>query len=64
MSPANKASGLHLISGVAFLIAGGSFMMLAFINPKAHRFANFPVGIALLLAGLLQFLAYRKKSRA
>ena len=64
MSPANKAPRLHLISGLAFLIAGGLFMMLAFTNPNAHRIANLPVGIALLLAGLLQFLAYRKKSRA
>ncbi|HJU84035.1 MAG TPA: hypothetical protein VJ600_07470 [Holophagaceae bacterium] len=64
MIPSKRNPRLHLLSGLAFLVAGVLFLMLSFTTPNAHRLGDLPVGMALLLAAFLQILAYRKKGRA
>lgn len=64
MHPARRNPGLHLVSGLAFLVAGSLFLMLAFTNPAAHRLANLIAGLAFLVAALLQVLAYRRRRAA
>lgn len=64
MTPSDRSPRIHLISGLAFLLAGVIFLMLGFKSPNAHRLANLPVGIAFLMAALLQILAYRRKRSA
>ncbi len=64
MNPAHRNPRLHLVSGLAFLIAGIIFLMLAFTNPASHRPANLLAGLAFLLAASLQVLAYRRRRHA
>ena len=64
MTRTDRNPRLHLASGLAFLVAGVIFLMLGFKSPNGHRLANLPVGIALLLAALLQILAYRRRRSA
>lgn len=64
MHPSQGRPKLHLVSGLAFFLAGVIFLMLSFTQPNAHRLANLPAGLAFLLAGWLQVLAYRKRRRA
>ena len=57
--PANPR--LHLLSGLAFLVAGTLFCMLSFTSPSPHRRINLLPGIGLFAAALLQGLAYARK---
>ncbi|MDE3032419.1 MAG: hypothetical protein KGI56_02025 [Acidobacteriota bacterium] len=52
---------MHLLSGLAFLVAGTLFCMLSFTSPSPHRRINFLPGIGLFAAALLQGLAYARK---
>ncbi len=63
MTPSHGNPRLHLVSGLAFLVAGALFLLLARAEPRSHRLPNLAAGLALLGAALLQVLAYRKRRR-
>lgn len=64
MPPARRNPRLHLVSGLAFLVAGSLFLMLAFTTPASSRPANLLAGLAFLIAALLQVLADRRRRAA
>lgn len=61
MSPSNRTPRLHLISGLMFLTSGALFVTLGFLGKPALRRINLLVGGVLMLSGLLQALAARRK---
>jgi uncharacterized membrane protein HdeD (DUF308 family) len=64
MIPSDRHPRLHLVSGLAFLMAGLLFLRLGATQAGAHRLASQVAGALLLLAALLQVLAARRKRRA